>query len=114
MPLALDPFETSLVYERLLTVDPRTSNLVEGAAIKLEWIESNTVNFLVKPNNFFHSTDPNTQKLLPVSSKMITEDFNIKNSSKSFFWNTINDKEQGVTYHVISEKIDTGKMLLQK
>ena len=31
-----------------------------------------------------------------------------------FFWNTINDKEQGVTYHVISEKIDTGKMLLQK
>jgi ABC-type transport system substrate-binding protein len=89
MPLALDPFETSLVYERLLTVDPRTSDLVEGAAIKLEWIESNTVNFLVKPNNFFHSTDPNTQKLLPVSSKMITEDFNIKSSSKSFFWNTI-------------------------
>ena len=31
-----------------------------------------------------------------------------------FFWNVINNKEQGVTYHVISEKIDSGKMLLQK
>jgi ABC-type transport system substrate-binding protein len=89
MSLALDPFETSLVYERLLTVDPLTSNLFEGAAIKLEWIEPNMVNFLVKPNNFFHSSDSNTQKLLPVSSEMITEDFNIKSSSKSFFWNTI-------------------------
>lgn len=89
MSLALDPFEASLVYERLLTVDPLTSNLLEGAAIKLEWIEPNMVNFLVKPNNFFHSSDSNTQKLLPVSSEMITEDFNIKSSSKSFFWNTI-------------------------
>ena len=89
MSLALDPFEASLVYERLLTVDPLTSNLLEGAAIKLEWIEPSVVNFLVKPNNFFHSSDPNTQELLPVSSEMITEDFNIKSSSKSFFWNTI-------------------------
>ena len=89
LPLVLDSFENSLVYERLFTVDPRTSSLVEGAAIQIEWIESNTVNFLVKPNNFFHPTDPNTNELLPVSSTMITEDFNIKSSSKSFFWNKI-------------------------
>ena len=31
-----------------------------------------------------------------------------------FFWNIINGKEQGVTYHVISEKIDLGEILLQK
>ena len=89
LPLVLDSFENSLVYERLFTVDPRTSSLVAGAAIQIEWIQSNRVNFLVKPNNFFHPTDPNTNELLPVSSTMITEDFNIKSSSKSFFWNKI-------------------------
>ena len=31
-----------------------------------------------------------------------------------FFWNVINENKQGVSYHVISNKIDSGKMLLQK
>ncbi|HIE85053.1 MAG TPA: hypothetical protein EYQ00_14955 [Dehalococcoidia bacterium] len=89
LPLVLDSFENSLVYERLFTVDPRTSSLVEGAAVQIEWIQPNTVNFLVKPNNFFHPTSPDTSELLPVSSTMIAEDFNIKSHSKSFFWNEI-------------------------
>ena len=31
-----------------------------------------------------------------------------------FFWNVINKNEQGVTYHLVSKKIDSGKILLQK
>ena len=88
-PLALDSFESSLVYERLLTVDPRTAGLIGGAAITLEWIDANTINFLVRPNNFFHATDPNANDLLPVSNTMIAEDFRIKNNSRSYFWNEI-------------------------
>ena len=31
-----------------------------------------------------------------------------------FFWNVINSNDQGVTYHIVSNKIDSGKILLQK
>lgn len=79
----------------------------------IKWIKKNKIDILLI------TTQDILKKELIVSVKkgIINKHASILPNSRGllpFFWNVINNNEQGVTYHAISEKIDLGEILLQK
>ena len=79
----------------------------------IKWVKENKIDVLL-----ITTQDILKKELIKsVKKGIINKHASILPSSRGllpFFWNIINGKEQGVTYHVISEKIDLGEILLLK
>mgnify|MGYP001034615998 CR=1 FL=1 len=79
----------------------------------IHWIKKEKIDVLLI------TTDDilNTKIIKSVNKGIINKHASILPTSRGlwpFFWNVINENKQGVSYHVISNKIDSGKMLFQK
>ena len=53
----LSIYERSFIFEKLLNIDPRNSNLTPALADQVEWIDPLTFNFGLTPDRQFHSID---------------------------------------------------------
>tara|TARA_B000000460_G_C21457568_1_gene366559 strand:+ start:39 stop:869 length:831 start_codon:yes stop_codon:yes gene_type:complete len=79
----------------------------------INWIKENKIDVLLITTEDIL----NKELIKSVKKAIINKHASILPNSRGlwpFFWNVINSNDQGVTYHIVSNKIDSGKILLQK
>ena len=92
----LSTYEDSLVFEKLLYIDPRNSNLTPGLAERVEWIDPLTFNFELTPERSFHSID--NADAISINAQTILDNAERARQADTFLWNQVVTEMNGFVH----------------
>ena len=92
----LSTYEHSLVFEKLLYIDPRNSNLTPGLAERVEWIDPLTFNFELTPGRSFHSID--NADAISINAQTILDNAERARQADTFLWNQVVTEMNGFVH----------------